>query len=87
MNQTRYNKILKCLTDAFAPSFIELIDESHQHVGHAGAATGMSHYALTISSKKLNGLGAIEQHRKIYQTLGDLMQTDIHALRIQVAAE
>jgi BolA protein len=82
MNKQRYQKILTRLIDYFQPNFIELIDESHLHAGHAGAATGQSHYALTIQSHKFKGLTLMAQHRLVYQALGDLMHTDIHALRI-----
>jgi BolA protein len=82
MNKERYQKIHTKLIDYFQPIFIELIDESHLHAGHAGAATGLSHYALTIQSDAFKGLTLMAQHRLIYQVLGDLMHTDIHALRI-----
>jgi BolA protein len=83
MNKQRYETIEKVLIDFFQPTHMELIDESHKHVGHAGAKTGMSHYKLIIQADKLNGLNTIAQHRLIYQALGDLMKTDIHALSIQ----
>jgi len=84
MNKERHAKIEKILVDYFQPEHIELIDESHKHIGHEGAKTGLSHYKLILQSKKLNDLNSIAQHRIIYQALGDLMQTDIHALSIVV---
>jgi BolA protein len=67
---------------ALAPVTIELIDESHKHVGHAGARDGRGHFALKIVSDAFRGVGAVARHRKVYTALGDLMQTDIHALSI-----
>ncbi len=64
------------------PETIELIDESHKHIGHAGARDGRGHFALKIVSSAFRGASAIARHRLIYVALGDLMQTDIHALSI-----
>ena len=65
-----------------APATIELIDESHKHVGHAGARDGRGHFALKIVSSAFRGVAAIARHRLIYAALGNLMQTDIHSLSI-----
>lgn len=71
------------LRDAFAPEYLSLIDESHLHAGHAGAQSGKGHYALQIRAAAFTGKTPIMRHRMIYQALGTLMQTHIHALRIQ----
>ena len=68
------------------PESIELIDESHQHIGHAGARDGRGHYALKIVCSAFRGVGAIARHRLVYGALGDLLQTDIHALSIVALA-
>lgn len=80
----RLDQIRSKLTDAFAPTLLELEDESHLHIGHAGARSGGGHFAVKISADGLQGLSRVMQHRKIYQALGDMMGTDIHALRIDV---
>ena len=69
-----------------APSSIELIDESHKHVGHAGARDGRGHFALRIVSAGFHGTSAVARHRQVYAALGGLMQTDIHALSIVALA-
>ena len=84
MNKSREDNIKQRLIDALKPNELELIDESYKHVGHAGAQTGLSHYHLIIQSDELTALSAIDQHRAIYDALGSLIQTDIHALRITV---
>ncbi len=71
------------LHEAFSPTQLSLLDESHLHVGHAGAQSGKGHYALTIKAAAFAGKTPIMRHRMIYQALGKLMQTHIHALRIQ----
>jgi BolA protein len=69
---------------ALAPESIELIDESGQHVGHAGYRPGQStHFSLTIVSGRFDGLSRVQRHRLVYDTLGPLMQSDIHALAVK----
>lgn len=67
---------------ALAATTLNLEDESAQHAGHAGAASGGGHYRLTIVSARFAGLGPVARHRLVYETLGDLMQNGIHALAI-----
>lgn len=72
------------LTDRFQPNHLEIQDESHFHIGHAGAADGAGHFALSISSEKFNDKSLVICHRLIYETLSDLMTKKIHALKIKV---
>lgn len=85
MNENREYQIKTALEKVLTPSHLKLIDESHLHAGHAGAKTGLSHYALEIETSAFNSLSLLERHRLIYEALGTLMQTDIHALRIVFA--
>lgn len=68
----------------FEPTHLEVIDDSDQHIGHAGSKSGGKHYTVIISAKSFNGLNRIEAHRKIYAALSDLIPHPIHALRIKV---
>ena len=69
---------------ALNPVRLDLRDESAQHAGHAGARPGEStHWQLTIASEAFRGKSAVARHRMVYEALGDLMQTDIHALKIE----
>ncbi len=73
--------------EVLAPSQLELIDESAQHAGHAGASPGgNTHWRLTIVSAAFSGKPTVARHRMVYQALGDLMQHPIHALTITAAA-
>ncbi|KZE25269.1 BolA protein [Crenobacter luteus] len=67
---------------ALEPEHVALEDDSAAHAGHAGARDG-GHYNLTIVSARFAGLNRVARHRLVYQTLGELMQTRIHALAIQ----
>ena len=82
---TRVERIKSAL-QTLAPSLLELNDDSHAHRGHAGAATGLGHFSVVIHADGFTGLGAIARHRLVYQALGELMHTDIHALSIQARA-
>ena len=82
----RIEKIRAALTAALSPESLTIEDESHHHAGHAGAATGRGHFALRIVSPAFEGMSPIQRHRLVYTALGDLMQTDIHALSIQARA-
>ena len=71
------------LTAAFEPSHIEIIDDSHLHAGHVGARSGKGHFTVIIKSDQFKGVARLKQHQAIYQALGELMTTDIHALVIK----
>ena len=79
---TRVEAISGRLTAALAPKTLEIEDESHRHAGHAGARDGRGHFRVRIVSAAFEGQSAIARHRAVYAALGDLMQTDIHALAI-----
>ena len=68
------------------PKSVELLDESGQHVGHAGAAAGGSHFKLVVVSPRFAGRDTLSRHRMIYAALGTLMRREIHALAIQALA-
>lgn len=69
-----------------APEHIEIIDESALHAGHAGAKSGGGHYQLTLIAAAFAGQNTMARHRAVYQALGDLMTTRIHALSITALA-
>ena len=72
---------------ALEPLALELVDESAQHEGHAGARPGgNTHWRLTIVSPRFAGKPTVARHRMVYQALGELMQDPIHALAITARA-
>jgi len=81
MNAERI-KLMKARLSELHPQSLEIEDQSHLHVGHAGARDGRGHFALSMSSECFIGQSMIQRHRMIYAALGELMQTDIHALTI-----
>jgi BolA protein len=83
---TRFDRICKLLTAALAPSVLELTDESALHAGHAGAASGGSHFRLKIVSSRFEGQRLVMRHRLVYDSVHDMMHTEIHALAITALA-
>lgn len=82
MTAERIQQIQGLLEAAFAPSHLQVKDQSHLHEGHAGARGGMGHFEVTIVADAFEGKSRIERHRLVYAAMGTLMQTDIHALKI-----
>lgn len=70
------------LAARLAPQHLEISDDSHHHIGHAGARGG-GHYTVHIVTPAFSGKTLLERHRMIYDALRDMMQTEIHALSIQ----
>lgn len=82
----RVARIRETITLALTPEVIEITDDSHLHAGHAGAATGKGHFTLRVVADAFTGLSLIDRHRLIYGALGEMIQTDIHALSIVARA-
>lgn len=80
-------QMIERLTAALSPLRLDLEDQSHQHIGHAGHdPRGESHFALMIESAAFTGLNRVERQRKVYAALGDLMRERVHALTIRAKA-
>lgn len=74
-------RIRACLVDALDPQSLEVIDEGHLHIGHAGE--GQGHYRVRITSSAFAGALPIKRHRMVYAAVGSLMGEGIHALAIE----
>jgi len=86
MNTKRIEHIRQRLQHAFNPQYLEVIDDSHQHIGHAGARDGRGHFSVHIVSSAFAQLTHLARHRAVYAALGELMHSDIHALSIKALA-
>ena len=87
MSADRSARIEAILTKAFSPDHLLVKDQSHLHAGHAGAQEGRGHFEVIIVADAFDGCSRIESHRLIYEALGQLMTTDIHALSIRASAK
>ena len=82
----RVERIRALLEGALNPARLEVGDDSHLHVGHAGAASGGGHYSVKIVSERFEGLRLVMRHRLVYDAVQGMMHTDIHALAITAIA-
>jgi BolA family transcriptional regulator, general stress-responsive regulator len=75
--------IRRKLTKRFAPTRLDVIDESHRHAGHAGARPGgETHFAVTVVSPAFAGHNRVARQRLVYQTLAEELATGVHALSL-----
>jgi BolA protein len=83
---SRSDRLAARLRAALQPIELKIIDDSHLHAGHAGAAGGHGHFTVRLVSERFAGLPVVRRHRLVYEAVGDMMNTDIHALAISALA-
>ena len=84
---SRKERIAASLTTAFAPTLLEVIDESHRHAGHAGARPeGETHFKVRIVSAAFRDLGRVARHRAVTGALAAEFAAGLHALSIDAQA-
>lgn len=73
------------LSEALAPTQLEVIDETAAHAGHAGAdPSGFgTHFRVRIASPLFAGKRAVARHRLVYDALHDFIDRGLHALAIE----
>lgn len=86
MSADRIERIRAALQRELQPIRLEVVDDSHRHVGHAGARDGRGHFTVEVVSAAFTGRSLLARHRAVYAAVGDMMDTDIHALAIVAAA-
>jgi len=79
----RSARIEAVLRERLAAEHVEVVDESHRHAGHAGAASGGGHFRSLVVSERFASLGRIERQRLVYEALAEQMKSEIHALSIR----
>jgi BolA protein len=71
------------LTEALAPTRLDIDDESHRHAGHPGARPGGdSHFRVRIVSAAFEGKSRIERQRMVNAVLADEFAAGLHALSL-----
>lgn len=82
-DQTRTERLRERLQAKLAPTLLEITDDSDLHAGHAGAASGGSHYSVKIASEQFTGLPLVMRHRLVYDAVHEMInKAEIHALAI-----
>ena len=87
MSLSLEKEVYQRLSDAFSPTVLEVINESDQHKGHAGAQGGAQHLYIRIVSAQFSSINVVQRHRLIYNAVSDLMPDQIHAVRIDAQAK
>jgi BolA protein len=82
----RETLIRQRLEQALDPLELLIKDQSQLHVGHEGARDGKGHFDITVVSQAFAGASRVKRHRMVYDALRDLLESDIHALRISAYA-
>jgi len=84
MTVARVDMIRTRLEKTFAPTHLNIQDESHKHIGHASAG-GAGHFDVEIISTAFEEKSLIQRHRLVYDALDDIMHSEIHALSIKAS--
>lgn len=75
------------LTDAFAPSRLEIINDSAHHAGHSGDdGSGESHFTVVIEASAFSGMNRLARQRAVIAALGDIVGERVHAVAIKASA-
>jgi BolA protein len=86
MTSSREERIRQHLQRTLEPLELIIKDQSQLHIGHEGARDGKGHFDVTVVSQAFAGLNRVQRHRIVYDALRDLLESDIHALRINAYA-
>lgn len=78
---TRAEEIERRLQEAFQPTYLEIQDDSAQHIGHKSAG-GAGHFSVKIVSSKFNALSRLARHRAVFSAVENLLGTEVHALSV-----
>lgn len=82
----RVEMIRALLVKHLSPVILDIVDDSHHHAGHPGAAAGGGHFSVSIVSEQFRDKSMIERHRMVYQAVSELMPAEIHALSIKASS-
>jgi BolA protein len=79
----RRERIEAALRQRLAARHVEVVDESAQHAGHAGAASGGGHFRALVVAQAFEGKSLLERQRQVYAALRLEMGSEIHALSLR----
>jgi BolA family transcriptional regulator, general stress-responsive regulator len=84
---SRQERLAKVLNASFAPATLEVVDESGQHAGHAGAAPGgQTHYRVRMTSAAFAGMSRLARQRAVLDAAKDEFAAGLHALALELKA-
>jgi BolA protein len=79
----RRSRIEAELRKRLAAIHVEVIDESHLHVGHVGAREGGGHFRAVVVSARFEDESPVQRQRMVYSALDKIMGSEIHALSLK----
>ena len=79
----RCARIEASLRERLGAVHVEVIDESHLHVGHVGARDGGGHFRAVVVSMRFEGKAPVQRQRLVYDALESAMGSEIHALSMK----
>jgi BolA protein len=75
------------LTEAFAPTALDVVNDSATHRGHSGDdGSGESHFTILIESPRFAGVSRLQRQRLVNAALGDIPGNRVHAVAIKARA-
>ncbi|MEM9502078.1 MAG: BolA family protein [Pseudomonadota bacterium] len=84
MTGTMAEEIEALLSEAFAPTKLDVINDSAQHSGHAGDdGSGESHFTVVIEAAAFSGMNRLARQRAVIAALGDIVGDRVHAVAIK----
>lgn len=87
MSGTVAQEIEALLTQAFAPTNLEIINDSASHSGHSGDdGSGESHFTLVIEAPVFADMNRLQRQRAVIAALGDIVGERVHAVAIKASA-
>jgi BolA protein len=87
MNGPIAQEMRQLLTAAFAPTHLEITNDSASHSGHTGDdGSGESHFTIVIESERFAGVSRLQRQRLVNAALGDIPGQRVHALAIKARA-
>ena len=85
MSTALADRMAEHLRQQLQPTDLEVLDESWQHEGHAGAnGSGFgTHFRVRIASPLFAGKPRVAQHRLVYDALRNFIDQGVHAIAIE----
>lgn len=81
-----YGTLERKLTEAFAPEYLEIVDESEQHRGHGGwREGGETHFRVVMRAAALNDLSRVQRSRSVHKVLEQELREKVHALSLELS--
>lgn len=81
------HEMRQLLDAAFAPTRLDIINDSATHRGHAGDdGSGESHFTIEIESAAFTGVSRLQRQRMVNAALGDIPGNRVHAVAVKARA-